>query len=100
MPWKTVTTAGTAVQLSTTRKIVNGLSIQWRPANTGSIYLGFPGTDNTGSGVLSTAYDCILDSTTRAVTFGGANKGRLEIDLSEVWVNSSVNSEGVAYFVE
>ena len=100
MPWKSVTTAGTRVQLSTTRKIVSALTLQWRPANTGSIYVGFPGTDNTGAAVASTAYDCILNTGNQSVTLGMTRGVVLMVDLSEVWLDSSVSGEGVAYFVE
>lgn len=102
MPWKTVTTAGTRVQLSTTRKHCARLTIQWRPDNVAgtSIYLGLPGADNTGDAVASNAYDCILTQNSPSVTIGDGSKGTTKIDISEVWLDSSANDEGVAYFIE
>jgi hypothetical protein len=67
---------------------------------TGKIYIGLVGIGNTGASVTSAAYDCFLDSSNTSVTIGlGETKGD-SADPSRVWLDSSVNGEGVSYLLE
>jgi len=102
MPWKTVATAGTQVQLTATRTYCCRITLQWRDDNTSTskIYLGLPGTHNTGADVSSTDYDCILTASQPSVTLGLGNPPGTQIDISEIWIDSSANDEGVNYFIE
>lgn len=77
---KTVTTAGTAVQLGA--QVCNKITIKALPTNTGLIYVGFSsGVSSTTGFILSAKEEKILEIT----------------DASMVWINSSVNGEGVSY---
>lgn len=84
---KNVTTAGTRVQLTTT----TGTYCHWvvvtaRPANTGKIVVG-------GAAVVATA-----GSEVGAPILSAGDSCGLEInDLSKVWIDSTVNGEGVSF---
>lgn len=83
-----VTTAGTSVPLSTTKVMANWILIQPKPANTGTIYLGGPGTVSSTVGVEMNVGDSDVawpSATTNAY------------DLSTIWIDSSVNGEGVKF---
>ncbi len=87
---RTVDTAGTAVQLTTTPIQVSdgfSLTVIAKPANTGYIYVGREKTDAEGS-----------------QAFNGLSAGlaiSLKIDRADkVWVTSSVAGEGVSWVVE
>lgn len=82
---KTVATAGTAVALSSASLRVKSVTLVAKVTNTGKIYVG-------GSGVSSSVN-------------GGLDPGdALEIpalswlDLKDLFVNSSVNGEGVDFY--
>jgi len=78
---KTVTTAGTAEQLTTTSTVCKWVTIMAKGANTGNIFVG-------GASVSSTSGISLVPLQTI----------ELEIDdLSKVYIDSSVNSEGVQY---
>lgn len=78
---KTVTTAGTRVQLSTTSVPCIDLLIQGAAGITGRIYVGGPGVSST-AGVYITAGGSIPISTD---------------NLNKVWLDSTVNAEGVTF---
>lgn len=84
---RAVTTAGTAVQLSTTKILANWIYIQPKPANTDVVYIG----DSTVSSTVG-------------VEFAVGNSGVLwpvvgtnVYDLSTIWVDAAVNGEGVKF---
>ena len=77
---KTVTTAGTQVQFPT--NTCKSITIKALKTNTGSIYVG-------GSGVSSSTGFTIAASETMSLDITNTNA---------IWINSSVNGEGVSYF--
>lgn len=81
---RTVTTAGTRVQLSLTSVSCKKVTIQALASNTGSIYIG-------GSTVASTNGYTIF--ATQSFTLTVSN-------LNLVYLDSSVNGEGVIYMYE
>ena len=86
---KTVTTAGTAVQLPNVR-IPDGFKviIVAMPANAGFIYLG-----NSKASVENVA--------DRLNRLDAGDSIALQVtDLSTVWIDASVNGEGISYIVE
>ena len=77
---KTVTTAGTRVQLATTTAVAS-LTIKAKRTNTGSIYVG-DSTVTSSTGFILAAGDSIsLDIS----------------DLATIYLDSSVNAEGVSF---
>jgi len=87
-----VTTAGTRVALSATKKLVSKLWIKAKSANTGLIYLGDSTVSSTVGFVLSAKEEIDL--------FAVYAKDNYVVDLNEIYIDSSVNGEGisVAYF--
>lgn len=86
---KTVTTAGTAVQLPSV-KIPDGFKVILiaMPANAGFIYLG-----NSKASVENVA--------DRLNRLDAGDSIALQVtDLSTVWIDASVNGEGISYIVE
>lgn len=87
----TVTTAGTAVRISSTDLVVRSLAIQAKAANTGVIYVG-------GSDVLNSSKNGV--ALTAGSSFGflpsGESKTSVYYNLKNIWIDSSVNSEGVS----
>lgn len=82
---KVVTTAGTAVQLSTTSAVCTTIAIQAETDNTGDIAVGdanVVAADGAERGIILTAGD----STTLAVN-----------NLNLVYIDSTVNGDGVTY---
>lgn len=95
---KTVTTAGTQIQITTDTTIKpSTIIIEGTRANTGFIYVGL-------SDVSSTDYIASLDAGERLVlnsNFTGLEAGDIaDFQLSDLWVDSSVNGETcqVTYF--
>ncbi len=80
---KNVTTAGTAVQLSTSSLPCEELLIQAKRTNTGRIYVGGLGITN--------------DDTTGVYLLAGQTIPMTPQNLNRVYLNSSVNGEGVTY---
>ncbi len=83
----TVTTAGTAVQLSSTRRLARSLLIVAHDNNTGRIFVG-------GSDVDSSTHRGLLAGD--SVAFNNPAKA---YDLSTTYVDSTVNGEGVDYYM-
>lgn len=85
---KAVTTAGTRVQITTSHILATALTIQALRTNTGYIYVG-DSSVAVGQGIELGA--------NRVFSFSGAKDrgGNCEFDLSEVYIDSSVNGEGV-----
>lgn len=82
---KTVTTAGTRVQLSSS---VSALVVAIQPlaANTGKIAVG----DNTVVAAAGSERGYLLAATSPGIT--------LDVDdIGDVWIDSTVNGEGVSY---
>lgn len=79
---KAVTTAGTAVQLSSSTVGIHSLVIRALRANTGIIYVGFSSSVSSTTGLELAAGDAV------SLTVPS---------LSEVYLNSSVSAEGVSY---
>lgn len=85
---KNVTTAGTDVQLVATATIAYGAKIKAKTGNTGFIYVGVEGVSAT------TGYELDADQTLDLASLLGLDKG-VSVDLSDIWLDSSVNAEGV-----
>jgi len=81
---KTVTTAGTAVVLSTAQR-VQSVAIIAKVANTGKIYIG-------GSDVASTTNEGMDPGVSVSITL---NK---PFDINTVYIDSSVDGEGVDFY--
>ena len=78
---KTVTTAGTEVALAASQAILSGVRIKALAANTGDIYVGAnPVTSSTGF-VLDAGEEVFVEVA----------------NLATVYIDSSVNGEGVSY---
>lgn len=89
---KVVTTAGTQVRLSDTSVEVLAASIQVESDNTGIIVVG-------GPTVSVTDYGSYLPIPTAGATppaFNLARPDKGNLDLMDVWIDSSVNGDGVA----
>lgn len=87
----TVTTAGTAVPLTTTAVRCTRVIIQALEGNTGAIYVG-----NDGAGDVSSANGFVLGST------AGTND-RVELacgDTANIWLDAATNGEGVSWIAE
>jgi len=87
---KSVTTAGTPVQISATSLPVTGLNlvIKAKLANTGAITVG-----NSSANALNSDTKCFRLQANEKIT--------LHIkDLSTVWIDSTVNGEGVEVLYE
>lgn len=93
---KNVTTAGTALPLSSTKVLAYGLKIKGRPGNTGVVAIG-PSTVLAANGYqLAASQEWVVPE---------ALAGPLReapVDLSQVYVDAAVNGEGVcvSYFEE
>lgn len=93
---KTVTTAGTEVPLVTSALYAVSVYIEAKVGNTGYIYVG-------DSSVTSTLHTTRL-SAGAGFSFGSSGDGRGiggEINIASIYIDSSVNGEGVnvTYFV-
>lgn len=87
---KTVTTAGTRVQLSATSVAVESVTIQPKAANTGTIYVGGPSVSSSnGTRLPSPA------TSNSSITFTRDEDGIDE--LSDIWLDASVSGEGVVF---
>ena len=83
---KTVTAAGTAEALATARQISSPLMIKALSTNTGLVYVG------QVSGDVSSANGMPLSAGESVVLINVGN-------LAEIWVDSAVNGEGVAWLM-
>jgi hypothetical protein len=82
---KTVTTAGTPVQLTTNaQKLSTGVFVRALSANTGKIYVGFGNTVSASTGFELSAGETLP----------------IEINHADgVWIDASVNGEGVCFLM-
>ena len=81
---KTVTTAGTEVQLHTGLQIDLPIMVKALTTNTGLIYIGnVSGAVSSSTGMPLSPGDAVI------FTYVG--------NLNEIWVDSAVNGEGVAW---
>ncbi len=85
---KTVTTAGTAVTLTAANTIVKWVTIQALSSNTGTICVG-------GSSVLAASKNGTCLTAGQAAPM--YNMPGFPYDLSAIWIDSTVNGEGVSY---
>lgn len=85
---KTVTTAGTRVALAASSTPVVWATVQAKCANTGYIYVG-------GANVSSS--NGIEIAACQAAVFGTVIDGRAYYDLAEIYIDASVNGEGVKF---
>ena len=83
---KTVTTAGTAVQLGTA-KVNCPLQVKALPGNTGVVYIG-----SDGAGDVSSSNGLALDAGD-SVVFDYVDT------LAVLWLDSAVNGEGVSWLM-
>lgn len=97
---KTVTTAGTAVQVSSTSIQTPEIIFQSASANTGRVYVGDSSVESTPQ---SSEQGVCLKDAGGAVTFGSIASGQTRsLDLIDFYVDASVNSSVVCitYFVQ
>lgn len=78
---KNVTTAGARVALATTQTLVSGVTIKAKIGNTGSIYVGGSGVTSSNGYILAAGDTVFVEVS----------------DLVTVYLDSSVNGEGVSY---
>lgn len=80
-----VSAAGTAVQLTTsTSKLSTGVVLRALSTNTGKIYVGFDNAVSSSTGYELSAGEAIP----------------IEINVANgVWINASVNGEGVCFLI-
>jgi len=82
----TVTTAGTEVILAASRNVNCAVMVKALPANTGVMYVGqVNGAVSSSTGMPLSAGEVLI------FDFVG--------DLAQVWVDSTVNGEGVAWLL-
>ncbi len=81
---KTVTAAGTAERLHTGLQVNSPVMVKALPANSGTMYVGGVAGDVSSSNGMPLAAGEVA-----VFEFIG--------DLSEIWVDSTVNGEGVAW---
>jgi hypothetical protein len=86
-----VTTAGTRVPLSATTLLVYDFEVQAKPANTGTIYLGSVAVTSTIGRRLAAGGTFSLAG---LIDDGGKSKN-LQVDLGTIYIDSTVNGEGV-----
>lgn len=103
MPVKTITTAGTRVQLNTATspalKYGKTLTIERDPANSGAyVFVGFQLPNGVGNTVSSTVFDAKLSAAVPSVSFGVGNEGDY-VDSSLVWLDASTNGDKVSWFL-
>jgi len=78
---KTVTTAGTRVVLATSQVLTSGVTVKAMSTNTGIIFVGNSGVTSSNGFRLSASAEVFI-----------------EIDnLATIYIDSSVNGEGVTY---
>ncbi len=83
---KIVTAAGTAEALASSRQVSSGVMIKALPTNTGLVYVGQVGGDvSSANGMPLSAGDVVV-----LINVG---------NLAEIWVDSAVNGEGVAWLL-
>jgi len=91
---KTVTTSGTQVALSTTVGKVHTAIVQAEADNTGTITVGDSSADSaTGLGI--TLGIPSAGGTPASVVFSSSREGSQEVDLADIFIDSSVNGDGV-----
>ena len=82
----TVTAAGTEVVLAASRQVNGPLMVKALPANTGVMYVGQDsGAVSSSTGMPLSAGDAVIFE----------NVG----NLAEIWVDATVNGEGVAWLL-
>lgn len=95
---KTVTTAGTRVRVSATDLVYRACVVQVKRGNTGLIYIGGPTVSSTaGHELIAPAANTPLAQfSLSGVEHGGGNAPQdIKVNLKDVWIDSSVNGEGV-----
>ncbi len=88
---KDVTTAGTRVALFASTTLVYEFEVQAKNANTGTIYLGGAAVASTNGRQLTAGQSW----STSGLLDDAAKSKNLLIDLGAVYIDSSVNGEGV-----
>ena len=101
---KTVTSAGTPVQLSTVHKMVYAVMFQALPFNTNRVVIGSDNTVRAGDASSTNPSGPVLailgkGSATETPASGGASvKGKFNgIDLYDLWLDSVTNDEGIVW---
>lgn len=90
----TVTTAGTAVRMSSTDLHVKKLVVRPAAANTGNIFLG-----NDGAGDVALGTGLEFEPADPALVIGDLEIGGKDdtFNLKDIWVDSSVSGEKLSY---
>lgn len=86
---KLVTTAGTAVALSATKKLLSKVKVRALTTNTGAIFIGDSTVSASVGYPLAAGVEIDLDDLL-------SNNSDV-IDLSKIYIDSAVDAEGVAF---
>lgn len=84
----TITTAGTRVQVSATQLLATSVIFQSDPLNTGKVYIGDSAVTSVNGLALAAGESC-------SITPEAVRGNFTDIDLSDIWVDSSVNANVV-----
>ncbi len=85
---KATVTAGTRVQVSTTDLYVLSLAVQSKKANTGKIYVGDASVSATQCHQLEPGETIVIEGQ-------GKPNSLEEVNVADVYFDSSINAEGV-----
>lgn len=85
---KATVTAGTRVALTASKTLVRGLRITAKPGNTGLIYLG------DSAVTAANGYQLAASGIANLEDMAGEDA---VFDLSKIYIDSSVNAEGVSF---
>ena len=95
--WKTVASAGTPVQLTTTRTMAHAVLIQAVHTNTGDMYVGVSTSmDPTdGTDMIAVLSEPTAGETPPSISIGPVHGAANAFDLREIWIDAEVNGEEV-----
>ena len=88
---KTVATAGTRERLVAASTLVNNVTIQWHPSNTGVIYLG-DASVASGRGLILNAANPVANI---SVDDSEGDEDQTVIDLYDIYVDAATNGDKV-----
>lgn len=93
---RTVTAAGTAVQLQTSSVLCVGAIIQALDSNTTSVYVGNASSDVTNHSGASPGIALAAGESITLANIQAVHGGQLNWDLSTLYLDADTNGEGVA----
>lgn len=93
---RTVTTAGTPVQLSTTAQPVTILTIQAKSTNTGTIWIAGPTVSAANKIGIALGPPATAGQPGMSIAFN-PNGNAAPFNLTEFWLDATVSGDGVTY---